>query len=457
MASTNSRATPLLNAFRAPRPVDGQVAIGGTRFESFLVLFACLIPVAACWYLSTPCPTSSVQNPCVNPLFEFHTVELIHPDLIAGIVVLAVLGRALVKGFHPLPRVLLVPFLIFFAATLLSALFAIDKIHAVAALIQELEFMALAWAFSVLEEARHFLRVLHFILALFVFESLVAIWQFASSESYPTGTFVAHQQYAFYTSFAAVIAFGLLANETNRRRRTLYIVCLSLLVIGSLLGQERAPWLSLLVGAIAVAWYSGKKRKRLLFSFAVTVLGAVLLVAAVPQLREVTVSRFAEAQTDTYAQNSLLSRLLVWGIAFNLFLEHPILGIGPKNFPTVVSHYASTDELMGVEAQDPHNIWIGMAAEQGIVGLATYIVFFFSMIRLATAELRTSMIGLPRSLCLAYLAYFVFWLVMSYSVFFKSTGHIHFMLLGLMLGLRRHLALERSSANFGILAAREHS
>ncbi len=450
MPSAISRPTPLLNAFRGAGTTIGQSeqSLTGTfSIQTFLTLSACLIPVAACWYLSRPCATSSAWNPCVEPLFEFHSVEFTHPDLIAGIVVVAVFLRALFKGFHPLPRIVTIPFLVFFAATLLSALFAMDKIHALAALIQELEFMALAWAFAVLGEARSFLRVLHFILGLFVVETLIAIWQFGLSNAYPTGTFVVHQQYAFYTSFAAALAFGLLSAETNSRRRILYILTLSFLVIGSLLGQERAPWLSFLIAGVAVVWYAGRKRKGLFLSFGVTVLAAIVLVATIPQLREMTVSRLEEAQTDTYGQNSLLSRMLVWGIAFKLFTEHPILGIGPKGFPTVIPHYASSDDLMGVEATDPHNIWLGMAAEQGVVGLVTYIVFVLSMIRLATVHLRTSLSGLPRSLYLASVGYFVFWLIMSYSVFFKGSGHIHFMLLGLMAGLHRQLSVERRSTD----------
>jgi O-antigen ligase len=110
------------------------------------------------------------------------------------------------------------------------------------------------------------------------------------------------------------------------------------------------------------------------------------------------------------------------------------------------------EELMGVEATDPHNVWLGMAAEQGIVGLVTYILFFFAIIKLATSKLRSRLSGLPRSLCSAYLGYFVFWLTMSYSVFFKGTGHIHFMLIGLMLGLGQSLLSQRTLERSSILA-----
>jgi O-antigen ligase len=234
------------------------------------------------------------------------------------------------------------------------------------------------------------------------------------------------------------MAFALLSNEAAPRRRLFYLVTLAVLLIGSLLGLERAPWLSFVVGAMAVTWYSGKgkRRKRLLVGFGVTLVAAIILVASVPRLREVTVSRIAEAEKDSERRNSLLSRLLLWKIAYELFLRNPVLGIGPKNFQTVIPHLASMEEMQGFEKVDPHNVWIGMLAEQGLTGFFTYVAFCWAVIKLGTSGLRIPALpSLPRSLCLAYIAYFFFWLTMSYPFFQKGAGHIDFMLIGLMLGL----------------------
>lgn len=428
MSSVSSNAAPLLTAFRAAGPTGGRVAVIGPWFQAFLTLCGCMMPVAVCLYLVR-----------AQPLFEFQSVEFTAPDVVAGVVVIAVVGRALIKGFHFLPRFLSVPFFLLFFATLLSAIFAIDKVHGAAALIQELEFMALAWAFAVLTDAKSFLRIVHFILGIFVFESLIAGWQFLLGADMPTGTFIEHQQYAFFTSFAAVMALALVSNEANPRKRFLYIVTLAILLVGSLLGLERAPWLSFVVGAMAVTWYSGKgkKRKRLLVGFGITAVAAIVLVASVPRLREVTVSRIAEAEKDSERRNSLLSRLLLWKIAYDLFLQNPVLGIGPKNFQIVIPHLASLEEMQGLEKVDPHNVWIGMLAEQGVVGFVTYVAFCCAVIKVGTSRLRTpSLPSLSRSLCLVYIAYFFFWLTMSYPFFQKGAGHFDFMLIGLMLGLQ---------------------
>jgi O-antigen ligase len=448
MGSVTSSATPLLSAFRASNSSRQDASTVEPWFATFLTILACLIPVAACWYLGNSCPDATPADPCILPLFSFRDVEFTHPDLVAGLAVLAVFARGLIKGFHPLPKILLIPFGLFFLSTILSTVFAIDKVHGVAALIQEIEFMALAWAFSLLTEAKTFLRIVQFILAFFMLQTVIAVWQFVVLDAeMPTGTFTVHQQYAFYTSFAAVMAFALVSNETGRAKRW-YIVTLAILLVGSLLGLERAPWLSFVVGAFAVAWYSGRKKKRLVIGCVVTVLAAALLVAIVPRLRDLTIARISEAEEGSANKNYLLSRLVLWKVAFDLFTQNPVLGIGPKNFQVVVTHYASLEDLQGYTTIDPHNVWVGTLAEQGIIGFLTYAAFCWGILRLGTSRLRNhSFVGLPRSLCLVYTAYFFFWLTMSYPFFQKGTGHIDFLLIGLIVGLNRNLAGRNSSSS----------
>src|ERR1700685_4666602 len=160
MVSIGSNPTPLLTAFRAAGPTDGRVAVIGPWFQSFLTLCGCMMPVAVCLYLVS-----------AQPLLEFKSVEFTGPDVVAGAVVIAVFGRALIKGFHFLPRSLSVPFCLYFLATVISA------------------------AFAILTDAKIFLRIVHCILGIFVFESLVAAWQFLLGADMPTGTFIEHQQY----------------------------------------------------------------------------------------------------------------------------------------------------------------------------------------------------------------------------------------------------------------------
>ena len=417
----SSRSTPLLTAFGRYRPQE----IGASLpFQSLLTFLGCLIPVAVCLYLMD-----------IEPLFQVGDVEFTQPDLVLAVIVALVLGRALFTGLHPLPRIFVIPVSLFLLSTVLSGLNASDTLRAAAAVIQLLEFCSLAWCFTLVTSPKYFLRIIHTIFAVFIFETLVAISQFLAGDPLPRGTFAQHQEFAMYTSYAAAMAFALFANQDKVGTRWFYGVCMFMLLVGSLLGQERAPWVGFVFAGLAVSYYSGERRKRLLRGFAVTLLGAIILVASVPALREVTLSRLAEAGNDTEQSHSLLSRLALWGVAYEFFVSHPILGVGPKNYTSLIPHYLSVGEMMGADRLDPHNVWIQTLAEQGIVGFFTYVGLCFSILRLAIRGLRQHLPREIHGLWAAALAYHVFWITMSYHYFAKGAGHIHFMIIGLMLGM----------------------
>jgi len=69
---------------------------------------------------------------------------------------------------------------------------------------------------------------------------------------------------------------------------------------------------------------------------------------------------------------SMQARLQLWRAAWELFLTHPLFGVGPHNF---VLSYRQTAGLSTTVLVDPrltpwpHNLWLEVAAELGVVGL----------------------------------------------------------------------------------------
>jgi O-antigen ligase len=298
------------------------------------------------------------------------------------------------------------------------------------------------WGASLLTSARSFLRIIHFIIGVFAFEALLAGWQFVAGPGdalYPHGTFATNQKFSEFMGFGAAMCYALFCSSTRKLPRQAYFVLMLLLLGGAILGQERAPWLAFLISGTLISFLAaeGKRRKKLVVQFLATVLAIVITVASIPAVREKVVTRFAEAQLEEVGQNTLLSRLAVWGVAWQLFLTHPVLGVGPKNFTTIVPSYLTFVEMGHLETADPHNVWIGILAEGGVVGFLTYVPLCISILVLAYSKLRDPAWQPVRPLLLAYLAYHFFSFAMSYHYFVKAEGHFHFLMIGLMLGLHR--------------------
>ena len=123
---------------------------------------------------------------------------------------------------------------------------------------------------------------------------------------------------------------------------------------------------------------------------------AVGLLVAVPSYAERLTS--LQAITDaitgntagTVADNSILSRATENIAALNVFADHPLIGVGPGQFSTYYRQYADQIGLLSKAAdREAHNLYLGTAAETGILGLICFLmVLFVTLWELARARRR---------------------------------------------------------------------
>jgi putative inorganic carbon (HCO3(-)) transporter len=125
----------------------------------------------------------------------------------------------------------------------------------------------------------------------------------------------------------------------------------------------------------------------------------VAVVAAIPQYRArlltlTEVSNLAsEDDGSTDVGTSIAGRATENVAAFYAFAEHPLLGVGPGLFGTVYGDYAERVEsdFRNVKAspREAHNLYLGVAAENGVPGLVCLGgVFVVTLRELARARRR---------------------------------------------------------------------
>jgi O-antigen ligase len=154
-------------------------------------------------------------------------------------------------------------------------------------------------------------------------------------------------------------------------------------------------------------------------------LALVLLLAAVPAYRERVATlgsisgataRAGEQTTADQSTRSRTTEMLAAGLAF---LDHPLLGVGPGEFP---DHYQDYAHRIGIEVREEtrsgpdkgelprresHDIVLGVAADLGLAGLAAFgAVIVVTCRRLLRTRRRSPALGnLADSLMLALVAY----------------------------------------------------
>lgn len=165
----------------------------------------------------------------------------------------------------------------------------------------------------------------------------------------------------------------LLMGETKKIARIIFLVCALGFTAAILVSSSRGAVVAL-VATAAFGWLRNPKR-----IFAGLLVGLVL-GASVYLVSPAFKQRMESAlhpETDATAN----IRLTLWKAGLGMFASHPILGVGPGNFPHVYYSEHNVAEL-GQTVTAPHNIFIQASSELGLMGLLPVLALMVFMLRI---------------------------------------------------------------------------
>lgn len=206
----------------------------------------------------------------------------------------------------------------------------------------------------------------------------------------------------FFVDYAGlgICVSAAMALVSKGKSRFIMLVVSTVLVIALVLTQTRGIWLATLVALAFVGVHAlrhpaimGETRKRIFKTLAigaVVILGvATVVVVANPYIekRATELGGGAEQFTEYGSvPNSIISRLLIWDTALNAFLANPIIGVGVYGFASSSHEYADVPSQYYrkyVRDLSPHQTFLAVLAETGIIGAIGFGVFFFSLLQTA--------------------------------------------------------------------------
>jgi O-antigen ligase len=161
------------------------------------------------------------------------------------------------------------------------------------------------------------------------------------------------------------------AEGLGRVAWTLALVAAGMGLVGTF---SRGSWLGVVLGAAALLLI-GEWRAVLRIWLATAALAVLADVATGGALRDTAVRTVGDWVIEQRAA------LMLAGVL--MFLDHPLVGVGPGGFAERVEEYAPlVPELYDLQPT-PHNALIQMAAEAGIVGLLASVVVAVAIFRIA--------------------------------------------------------------------------
>lgn len=208
----------------------------------------------------------------------------------------------------------------------------------------------------------------------------------------------------------------------------------------AIVGLSAARFAIISLGVMALIYFfrsTGAKRLGLIICFVTLAVGSIFLLpkSAVDRLSTITSMWNSDQVGDNGVANeavdSMRERQQLAKDAFQAFITHPILGVGPDVF--VDWRY----DVLGRRGQPAHNTYLQAAAENGILGVIFYSAFIitaFVTLRRCTRPLEGWEDG--RQIALALQPAWVYFLVSA--IFINCLSHAHqYMLAGLAIALER--------------------
>lgn len=184
---------------------------------------------------------------------------------------------------------------------------------------------------------------------------------------------------SYIAALGTIMTFSLFLYAPSKKRKFWFLVIFFIFLAGLLLSLTRGAWLA---GGISLIVISVLKSKRTVISFFVA--GTIVLIIVslcFPGFASLLKWR-AQSIVDPRLPSSLPKRLLLIEGAWNMFKDHPLVGVGIDNFGQkfLLSYTpwelkklvpAGTKEL--APNIRPHNYYLCMLSELGIVGLGIFL------------------------------------------------------------------------------------
>jgi len=171
------------------------------------------------------------------------------------------------------------------------------------------------------------------------------------------------------TVLPIMVAFAL---GQKGRKRAFCLACLLATVVAILLASSRGGFVAFVV-LLVLQMRDGRHRGK--FVVIVLVIVALFLVSPVSPLDRILHPTYSDTESSD-------ARLQLWGIAFRIIADHPIVGVGLWQFAPYLRKYMPPGVDLGFLV--PHNTYLEVTVELGLVGLALFLaMFFFSLLNLS--------------------------------------------------------------------------
>ncbi len=253
-------------------------------------------------------------------------------------------------------------------------------------------FVATASTLRTLQAASRFVDALVVIAGWVCLVGLFLFWGADKPGMRWYSTFYWPNPFAAFLLLVIPLELSRLVHAESRRDVAAHGAMLVLLGVPFVLTYSRGAWL-VLVAILPVAAVLSQPRSRVVALIRVALAGVVVAGFVILLTRGAALSSSPQAvvgrvvSVANASDNSIQGRFHFWRSGLAIFRDNPLLGTGPRTYAYVSAKYQRDVRYF---ASDPHSLYVQMAAEMGVLGVAALAVLLFFAASLCVRTLRRS-------------------------------------------------------------------
>jgi len=214
--------------------------------------------------------------------------------------------------------------------------------------------------------------------------------------------------FACYLAILLPVCLFVAGRTRTKHTKVLSALLLLTVALAIMLTLSRASWLLAAASVVAIWLLSRKKREAAHASKPARLALATLLAAALLLAMFAAISK---PDIDfLVSRHSALQRLKLFQTGLQMARQKPLLGFGPGNYHAGAAAFKVGPQVQRIKRAHLHNLYLQVAVESGVLGLAAFLFFVVHTLRTLARGLRACHSGRCRTLAASILV--------SASVFF---------------------------------------
>jgi O-antigen ligase len=168
----------------------------------------------------------------------------------------------------------------------------------------------------------------------------------------------------------APVALHRFVHQRSLHGRFFFGVLFLMSLLGNFFVYNRGAWLALFAGLVTLLL--DPRYRRLL-------LPIILVIGAVALVYWQVISSSAIVTERLSNVNSIRFRLTMLQVSQSMIRDHLLFGVGLGNFPYYYIEYGGRWETLAYDTPTPHNSYVLLFAEMGLISFIPYILIFVSI------------------------------------------------------------------------------